>query len=665
VADREAVRNFENLRMYGGPVYWGSGYTSHAREAYPRVMDLIASATGDTSPKVRWAAAQSLAAHRDPRAVDALADIMFKPPEPFDYFRREAAISLGSTGDPRAASVLGAVLKDDDDHVRGTVLNALVRVPGPDSTRILARAARSIDDPRTRIKLAHELARRGGEEAVQALEEMKDDEDPQVRTEVRKLLGGSATQAKLDDLFRRLEDGDLGARIDAARTLGGTGDTRAMEPLAKATGDRHPTVRIAALRAMAKIEDGTRTVQAARELLGDGDADVRAAALGVLENLEDDESRDLIEKSIDDGDPRVRCAAIAALTKVHDSETADLVAPLLDDPDGAVRDTAVNALVELKDPRAMGPLLDRLDRPDPFGRARVIHALGRLKSREAVEPLISVLLTDEAGAVRAAAARALGTGGYGVAVQPLLQSLDDPDVQVRRAAAASLGEIGDERALAPLIETVLDEGEDLIVRTAAAESLASFGSGKVRQEILAESKGQDWFDRHLASNSPAEDFLSAVLLEALKDKDPSVRLLAILGVMTIGEKAAMGPLIRILEDPEPENRPSPEIRRAAAIAIGRLDFSRAAPALLRALGDRDTGVQMSAQKALTDYGDESLIEPLMEIVMTRTDVAQGHAIWALIRITGLPPRFDPQWWIDWWNHKQEQQTDRRGPQSES
>lgn len=71
--------------------------------------------------------------------------------------------------------------------------------------------------------------------------------------------------------------------------------------------------------------------------------------------------------------------------------------------------------------------------------------------------------------IRSKAAVALGDLGDRRAVEPLIQALNDEDEEVRWEAADALGKIRDERAVDPLIRALNDEHED--VRSSAAEAL--------------------------------------------------------------------------------------------------------------------------------------------------------------------------------------------------
>ncbi|MEX2752606.1 MAG: HEAT repeat domain-containing protein [Candidatus Freyarchaeota archaeon] len=83
----------------------------------------------------------------------------------------------------------------------------------------------------------------------------------------------------------------------------------------------------------------------------------------------------------------------------------------------------------------------------------LLWALGEIGDERAVEPLIQVL-DDFESLVRKRAAEALGKMKHIRAVEPLIQALQDEDVKVRVEAAEALGKIKDERAVDPLLRLV-------------------------------------------------------------------------------------------------------------------------------------------------------------------------------------------------------------------
>jgi len=64
------------------------------------------------------------------------------------------------------------------------------------------------------------------------------------------------------------------------------------------------------------------------------------------------------------------------------------------------------------------------------------------------------------------------------AVEPLIEALKDDKWYVRRCSVRALGIIGDERAVEPLIEALKDDDES--VRESVSIALKEFGEDKAR-----------------------------------------------------------------------------------------------------------------------------------------------------------------------------------------
>jgi len=106
---------------------------------------------------------------------------------------------------------------------------------------------------------------------------------------------------------------------------------------------------------------------------------------------------------------------------------------------------AVLALDEIGDRRAIEPLITALKDPDEGVRRNAILVLMKIKDPRAVEPLIIILNTDsrkqrmwEQPAIAGLAAMALGEIRDQRAVAPLMATLMDPDYCLSRAAARAL-----------------------------------------------------------------------------------------------------------------------------------------------------------------------------------------------------------------------------------
>jgi hypothetical protein len=151
----------------------------------------------------------------------------------------------------------------------------------------------------------------------------------------------------------------------------------------------------------------------------------------------------------------------------------------------------------------------------------------RFKDSRVVKPLIQALSapkseivdSEEKMGIRQLAAQILGELGDLRAVEPLICALNDKYFMTRIAAAMSLGQLRDERAVQPLINVLQDSDED--VRRAAAGSLVK-----------------------LKAVEP--------LIEVLNHNDKRVRFQAVWALGDIRDLKAVEPLSQLTEDEDKE-----------------------------------------------------------------------------------------------------------------
>jgi HEAT repeat protein len=238
------------------------------------------------------------------------------------------------------------------------------------------------------------------------------------------------------------------------------------------------------------------TQQLVRELRSDEDALVRRRAAWWLGEHESARGVGiLIESGLRDEAADVRLVSAWALGEIKDSEAIEALIAALDDEDPLVREMAALALGEIENPQAVEALVGALDDDEDL-RGAVIWALGEIgggkatrareeaiaewnrtpweneqvwtghlegnkwwrfarrrdnaDDAEAVQTMIDQLRSSDADERRSAAQR-LGTLGMShcvdtiLAVDPLLNTLRDPDAEVRAMAVWSLDEINPSR----------------------------------------------------------------------------------------------------------------------------------------------------------------------------------------------------------------------------
>lgn len=123
-------------------------------------------------------------------------------------------------------------------------------------------------------------------------------------------------------------------------------------------------------------------------------------------------------------------------------------------------------------------------------RAQAIRKMGRSRSPMALDQLIQSL-NDANPDVRRQAARGLGEAGASEAIHPLLNELRDQESDIRGEAAEALGKIGNPDVIDPLIDALDDD--DTRVQISAIRALSDIG-GSEAQELLF-WKFADHFDR--------------------------------------------------------------------------------------------------------------------------------------------------------------------------
>ncbi len=202
--------------------------------------------------------------------------------------------------------------------------------------------------------------------------------------------------------------------------------------------------------------------------------------------------------------------------------------------------------------------IDLLKEKDWFRRKEAAITLGEMGDERAVAPLITALRDDEWN-VREAAEDALTMIGS-PAVEPLIKALRE--YQIRRYVIKVLGRIKDERVLDPLFVQLRNEE----FKDDATAALVEVGL-------------------------PAVERLTAVL----NDKDRNVRKHAVLALGAIGLPEAVELLIEATKDEDWE------VRMAAIAGLDEIGDARGKPAIKALMKDPDFAVQMRAERIILGW----------------------------------------------------------------
>ncbi len=206
-------------------------------------------------------------------------------------------------------------------------------------------------------------------------------------------------------------------------------------------------------------------------------------------------------------------------------------------------------------------------------------------------------------------------------VEIQIDLLKDKDWFRRKEAAITLGEMGDERAVAPLITALRDD--EWNVREAAEDALTMIGSpaveplikalreyqirryvikilGRIKDErvldpLFVQLRNEEFKDNATAAlvevGLPAVERLTAVL----NDKDRNVRKHAVLALGAIGLPEAVEMLIEATKDDDWE------VRMAAIAGLDQIGDERGKPAIKALMKDPDFAVQMRAERIILGW----------------------------------------------------------------
>lgn len=454
-------------------------------EPQAKFVQVLIEAMGDSQPKVRRAAVESLgnsgehAVAAVPKLIDALKDADAD-------VRWAAVLALGRIGPQARAAVTGLIAALQDPALRAVAADALGSI-GPAAQPAVPELARLIGPAATaRWPIAIALTRIGGDGSEAAtpvfIDGLKASDEPTKWDSLFYIQrmgprGGAAVSALRKLLKNEEENVDI--REIAVFTVGKIGpDARdAIPDLLPLLGGDDETLRQRAAVSLAEI--GAAAMPGViGQLKGNPAARYWAAyALERMGPAAASAGAALIDRLRSDGDTDVRGAAAAALGEIGPDARggADALTAALQDKESRVRILAAEALWKLeKTPDRALPILSKeLASKDAPARREAAEALGRLAAiAKAALPLLRKALEDRAADVRVAAAQAvwLIAGDAGV-VSVLVAALEDRDSEIRRTAAETLARIGS--AARPALNGLsrLLKDREWQVRKAAAEAM--------------------------------------------------------------------------------------------------------------------------------------------------------------------------------------------------
>jgi HEAT repeat protein len=394
-------------------------------------------------------------------------------------------------------------------------------------------------------------------------------------------------------------------RESAALELVLVADQQALSPLIEALADRDNDVRRTVIQALAGL-NLNEALPHFLPLLQDPEPSVAQAACDALIKFGEPGAQILL-KELELPDWMSRKAALEVLQSLRNYCPLDIILQQLNAPEWEVRETAARFLVGMQDQRVTIALLNvlRID-PDREVKMAACKALGATADQRVIEPLLLVLRQTEDESLRMAAAEGLARMGALIAEPLVRQVLQDHRSEVRSLGAQILGHVRASSAIPTLMELLRDESRD--VRMAAALALSQIENEEALWVLLY----------HVFLQEPEMSPEAILELAQREDRRAIPYLLDELGRLKegcwqdvlltalgdLGESETILPLSVYLKSP------LPQVRIAAAQALGRIGHSLALDYLSAALADSDTQVIYQVIESL------QRIEPSSEVWKT-------------------------------------------------
>jgi bilin biosynthesis protein len=237
-------------------------------------------------------------------------------------------------------------------------------------------------------------------------------------------------------------------------------------------GDTRGVVRLRAAQILGEIgEPATDLLVTA--LLHNDNVTIRRAAAKTLALIEDPASvPPLLQAFLTDEDTVVHGSSVGALARIGNVAVPALLEIIADaDRSETTKGHASWALAFIGN-EAAEHLYPALNNVSIDVRCAVVSAIAHVAQEKGDLQACQVLvdaLTDPAALIRNEAAAALSQIIYPAAIPHLILATKDVDTEVRKAAVSSLGRVGDESAIVPLQSALQDEAE--VVRVLAKVAL--------------------------------------------------------------------------------------------------------------------------------------------------------------------------------------------------
>ncbi len=494
--------------------YWAIRILGKMREksAYPEIRRFLS----DPDAEIRMAALEAMSSYQNP---DSIALIIERFLDPAWVVRKHACKAMVKFGRVAVNQLLSALNSIEED-VRYWALRSIGEIKPPGAYQQLIRLFK--DKSWTIRKTTSDVLGTYGEEALMELTALAtDSSDHEIRYWVLRSLGKIGSSISLPLLFKALEDQSEAIRDAAQKALANYGSEVIDDLFALLKSDKRKLLE-SVCSTFQRMDKDVVVPKLCRNL-GKFDEHISYWIRRTLTGFKD-QARPLILQMLNSKAEEVRRQAILAVGQLGIQKDADQILPHLKDEYWPARIASAETLGILGDSCAVSALLESLEDDDEDLATAAIVALGHIGDDSAVPGLISTL-QRESWTLKFQAVKILGEFRASRAFVDLLKLLDEDTLDLKIHIIKSLAKINHQRSYEELKKR-FEKEKELESRLAYIEALAEIGNPAIINDLVTLARPQNvWEERRMAIKGLGiikASQAKAVMIEALKDKDPVI-----------------------------------------------------------------------------------------------------------------------------------------------
>lgn len=544
-----------------------------------------------------------------------------------EEIRRQALRELRGLALADTCGLLFKAMADDSWRVRKDAVDLFV-ASAPDETFIarlleLLRNGENAGLRNSAVEAIIKLRTKG----AALLIKLSKDHDADVRKFVIDVMGAVGDAVFMPSLLSALSDPDVNVSAAAAEHLGLVGDPTVVPELIRCiVANQSQYFRFSALSALGRLASH---MPMPPEIIALADQEIlRKGVYECLGSIADESAAPVLLKGFLSRQRSSRRAAISSWYRIYSQASA------------TVRLAMEENLRKLNGSEIMPALIESFDPAEPLLAEAVTALLGIMADMRGLTTLLEAFACERLSGLALSSLKRLGNTG----LQAMLDMYQQVDDFSRCAICAVFGEMAYAQGCGTVRKALKDHSD--MVRKSAIAAAAKLGmtdcirpiasllddaGAELRSAVLSCLKAMAMTDpaevrevaRGFASSAIPDRRCDAAVLYGLlgdgdclsllaKDEYSSVREAAVIAIGKQEKAAGSGILLMTLVDEDPD------VRIAAAEALGRAGCIEVLPQLIHALHDEDCWVQSAVLRSIVAINrDQSL--PVLRDTFARAD----------------------------------------------